>query len=434
MANKNKFSVLYKINLNIAVKGVECENFPVSASDIVSISLINNYDLSSYPIIRIRLFSDISVIQKLTKYPDNIYLSLNMLGNVYQMNNEDNKSPVPVGPASNIQFSLKGYIENKNIPTSIMDQYDHGLKKDDVLNIDKKVPIEIYCYNDTLINFMKQKAKSIFKSMSITTAIETMFRNQGIVKFSIDPLINQEKFNQLLLPNLTIMESLSFFDAMYGMYPKGAMVYGDIDKLYICNSDAYNGTKPLPIHVASFKNDSDMGGMREINYGYQMSTKAENVSVITETDIEKVLNGEKINDINLSTLNTTSTALSKIYKQSMPQQVGRVQRDIRATKLYLKNNFTSIETPDILHKSRNNYVSSMVAARITEKVTKVDVSGVGFDIGKMKINTRYNLIFDSPIRGLSMGDFYRPTTTIHVLTNLDSNLFIAQTTMNLCNN
>ena len=76
----------------------------------------------------------------------------------------------------------------------------------------------------------------------------------------------------------------------------------------------------------------------------------------------------------------------------------------------------------------------MFNARISERITRVDVSGVGFHIGKLKINSRYNLIFESPIRGMSINQFYRATTVSHVISNLSSDLFVAQTTMNLCSN
>jgi hypothetical protein len=93
-----------------------------------------------------------------------------------------------------------------------------------------------------------------------------------------------------------------------------------------------------------------------------------------------------------------------------------------------------ISVPDLLHKTKNKYIAETYNARVSERITKIDISGVGFDIGKLKINSRYNLIFESPIRGMNMNQLYRATTVSHVISNLDSNLFIAQTVMNLCSN
>ena len=423
-----KFSVLYKLSLFLQTKGEDGSVFRIPTADIVSIAMIHNYDTAMFPIIRVRLYSDLSTIEKLTQYPDQIYVSLNMTGNMYRMGDE-NKSPELVNGANNINFSLKGYIENKNTPTSTMDQYDHGLKKTSDLNINRKVPIDVYCYDAEKIHFMRKKAPSIFKETSLTTVIESMFRNQGIVDYTIEPMRNQNKFDQVLFPNLSISEALSYLDNKYGMYSKGAQVYGDLDGLTICSTDVENSTLPKPIHVEGFKNSSDMGGMRRINSQlYQMNTKAENVSVISETDIERVLNSETITSINVRDLDIQNETMVKLYPNMSKDMTTRVSSNSISMLL------DKISTPDILHKTLNQYIAESYAARVTERITRVDVSGVGFDIGKLNIRTRYNLIFDSPIRGMKMNQYYRATRVVHVISNLDSDLFIAQTTMSLCSN
>lgn len=433
MASANKkYSTLYKIGMTIKTNN-NTEVIRISSSDIVSISFINNYDTATFPIIRIRLYSDLTVMEKLIQYPDQIYVSLNMTGNIYMMNDDNTTSPTPVAAASNISFTLKAYIENKNTPTSIMDQYVHGIKKKTDLNNSVKVPIEMYCYDDQLIHFMRRKASSIFKDMSITSVIESIFRKQGIVNYDLEVLQNQDKYDQILIPNLDINETLSFFDTNYGLYMKGAQVYGDVDKLYICDSESDNGTKALPIYVDSYKSGSDMGGMRKQNTSYQMNTRAINVSVISETDIEKVLNSETVSAINVNNLAIENVSMVKLFPDTLKDSTKRISSSSDMDKYY-KISRSRISTPDILHKSINDHIAETYNARISERITKMDVSGVGFDIGKMKINSRYNVIFESPIRGMSVNQMYRATTVSHTISNLDSDLFIAQTVMNLCSN
>lgn len=432
--SNDAFSVLYKINVILKIDGAKSISQTIPCSDIVSLSVIHNFDTATFPIIRLRLYSDLSVMENLTSCPDGIRVCINLNANMYNMsNNENDKSPVPVGPASNLTFSLKGYIENKNTPTSVMDQYDHGIIKDQDLNVVRKVPIELYCYNDQQIHFMRSKAISIFKDMSLTTVIKTMFRNQGSVDLNIDPIENQNKWDQVIIPNLNINEALSFLETMYGLYPKGAQVYGDIDKMYISNSDVNNGINPFPIYVESYKSQSDMGGMRKYGSIYQMNTKAENVSVISETDIERVLNAENISSINVQSLEVDVSPMVKLFPDVGKEKIRRVLSTKDRDK-YISMLLDKIQVPDILHKSRSPYITSTYNARVSERITKVDLSGVGFDVGKLKINSRYNLIFDSPIRGMSINQSYRANTITHVFSNLDSDLFIAQTTMRLCSN
>lgn len=414
MKSTDRYSSLYKINIALIINKINVIN--ISSSDIVSMTFINNYDTMTFPIIRVRLYSDISVIQSITEYPNDIHIRGSLDGGIYRMNDDD-KSPIMVSSITNIPLSLKVYIENKNIPTSTMDQYIEGDKKETDLNNDVKVPIELYCYDENTIHHMKQKVPSIYKNMSILSILEDIFRRNNILNYHIDTLHNQNKFNQILIPNLNVSEALSFLDSQYGLYKKGTHVYGDIDKLYMCNTDVDNGTKPIPIYVAGYKNNTDMSGMKKTTNGYHMETMAGNISVISETDIERTLNSQNIIAINVDDLNVDTNQLSNLYNISGIDNVS-----------------DKITLPDILHKTTNPYITDERIARVDENITRIDVSGVGFDIGKIKINTRYNLIFESPIRGMRMNKYYRATYVCHVLSNLDSMLFVPQTTMNLCNN
>jgi hypothetical protein len=244
-----------------------------------------------------------------------------------------------------------------------------------------------------------------------------MLSRNDIYDLHIDPLHNQTKYNQVLIPNLNLLDSIAFFDQKYGMYKKGAQVYGDLDKLKICDTSVTNTTKPIPIYVESGKSNNDMTGMKYIGDNFQLTTMAGNVSVKTETDIERVLNSRHLADVNLITMEANIEEMTELYA---------------ATKDYAR--LKNIDTPNILHKSVNEYVASSYVARLNESITEVDVSGAGFDISRIKVNTRFNLVFATPIRGLNINKAYRPSYACHVLSNLDSNLFIAQTTMNLRTN
>ena len=371
----------------------------------------------TYPIIRVRLYSDISLIENLTEYPDDIHIRCNLDGGIYKIN-DDVKSPVLVNSSSSVSFAMKVYLENKNTPTSVADQYVDGIKKKGNLNESVKVPIELYCYNEKLMHFMKQQSKSIYKDTSVLTVLEDMFRRNGIYDFKIDPIHNQTRYDQILIPNLNIGNALSFFDIKYGLYQKGGQVFGEFDTMRVCNTDVDNGTTSLPIYVNSYKDNTDVSGMKKINKKFYMTTMAQSVSVLSETDVERVLNAPKIESINVNSLDVETVKLNKLF--GVP--------DIDGSSL------DHITAPYIIHKNVNKFIANTKAARLNERITRVDVSGTGFDISKMKIDTRYNLIFDSPMRSINMNQFYRATFVSHVLTNLDSNLFSAQTVMNLCSN
>lgn len=404
----DKYSVLYKTNI-IVVAGSEVIKIPTS--DIVSYSYICNYDTMTYPIFRVRLYTDLSNIQLICDKPDELYVNIDLNGNVYKMN--DNGSPTPVAAASSIQFNLKGYIENKNIPTSIMDQYKEGMKTTTDLNENIKYPLEIYCYDYDLIHKSKSTVPAIYKNMSLLTVIKDIFSRVQNKPLEIDELDNNTKYDQILIPGLDAIESLAYLEKLYGLHKKGTQVFGDIDKTYICSTDTNSAVNNvMPIYITSAKNNTDVSGLRKINNNvYRMFTLSSNASVLSESDIEKVINGSFASDIN--------------YKEGL--------LNIRYYDDKLKDG-ENILTPNIIHPYNNDFVSDMYAARVNERITRIDISGSGYDVFSMKINTRYNIIFESPIRGFDINRMYRASFAAHVFTNMDSDLFIAESTFNMNTN
>lgn len=412
---KDVYVTMYTPSLNLLVNN---ETINLSNSEIVSISFIHNYDTASYPIIRLRIYADLTKIQQICENPDSILVRGCLNGGIYKMNQNTENESTLVKAVKSINISLKAYIEMKNIPSSTYDQYEDGKKKESDLNVNIKSPLELYCYNEQLVHYMKKRANSIYKDTSIGTVLHDILQQANVYNAEIDPITNPKKYNQVLIPNMNIIQSISFIDYYYGLYKKGGMMYGDLDKLYIANTDVYNGTTPIPIYVESYKNNNDSSGMTRINNDYQFYIMAPNVSIRSESDIERVLHGPKLASINLMDMNDIDIVeLTNLFEE--------------IKSLSLSEN---IEIPNLLHKTQNKYIGTSYVARLDERITKVDVSGTGFDIMRITPKTRFNLIFASPIRGIKIDKQYRATFVCHVLSSTDSGKFIAQTTMNLCTN
>ena len=104
-----------------------------------------------------------------------------------------------------------------------------------------------------MIHAMSDQPQAVWKNMNLPTIINSMLSHVNVSDYHFDVPFNQKRYDQVIIPNLRMLESLSFFDMVYGLYPKGGMVFGSIDKLYICNLDINNNTSPIPIYVRSYK-------------------------------------------------------------------------------------------------------------------------------------------------------------------------------------
>jgi hypothetical protein len=360
------------------------------------------------------------------EYPHDISINMNLDGGIYKMaeQTDESKSPQLVRASKSINISMQGYIEKKNAPSSKFDDYENGIKKNNSLNTSVKVPIELYGYNELLTHKMRQRVHSVYKDLSLQTTLENCFRKNSILDFEIETIQNAKKWDQILIPNLSCRDAVIFLDTQYGLYDKGGLIFGDWDGIKVCSSNVDNGKKTIPIYVDSKDSNSDMSGMQKYGDTFMMVTQAPNVNVLTETDIERVFNSYYVDDINLDTHEVNIGTLKKLYSSDYGSRLAI--RTIDRTK--------ELAIPDILHKSSSPYVVNTYIARLIENVTRVDVSGAGFDIAQFTVDNRFNLIFKSPIRGVDMNTRYRARYVNHVLGNIDSDLFSPTTTLSLCSN
>lgn len=409
------YSTMYKLSVALIIND---HIIDLPASDVISIAMVHRYDTATYPIIRFRIQADLSVVQEINESPDNLQIKGNLDAGVYKMN-QDTKETTLVAPATSISLQMKGYIENKNIPTSKIETYqvDTSNSGDPLLNASKKIQFEIYGYNDKQIHQMRQRAQSIYRNVSLETVIQDIFRRCGVMDIQMDPIENQKRYDQILIPNLSAIDAFSYFDRYYGIYTYGGLLYGDIDKMYLCSTIANNGTLTVPIYVKGDKQNTDISGMFYTDAGYKMQTTTPSVSVISETDIERILNPEIMSDVNIMTLISNHTPLTRLFDTT--------DIDTVANK---------IEQTNILHKMDRTNISIQQAARLNEQITRIDLSGSGFDVGLFHPNTRFNIVFETPIRGMNISDAYRAKYIINVFTNTTGDLMTATTTMQLCTN
>lgn len=406
-----KYSTLYNVNLSLTYNKKNVINIPTS--DIVSIAIINNYDSMTFPMIRIRLYSDISIMQQISEFTDDIIVRGNIDGCIYRMPEDRESSPQRIKPTPSMSFKgLKAYIRQKNIATSSFDQFIQGVRRETDLNNQTKVPIELLCYDEHVVSNMILQTPSIYKNVSLEYVLRFIFDRVNIPIKQFDVVENHTKYPQLIIPNLEVIDSISFLDNFYGLYKKGGQLYNDLDGSYIVNTDAIN-TKPLPIHIRSATSNDDMSGLRKFGDQYMMGTMSKNVSIMSESDLQKVVQPNKLTAVDIKDFKIQSTNMTDMFKDTKQ---------------------TDWKQYTITHASQNPFLTEMYNARVKEKSTIISVSGNGFEISIFKVNSRFNLIWESPIRGHNINDVYRPVFINHVFTNLDSKLFIVESTMNLVTN
>lgn len=392
----------------------------LSADDVVSISIQQDYDTSLFPMIRVRLYTDITTLTYINENPKNLDITMSNTGMIYELNQDGTRSNKAIC-GGNIKIyeniRLRCYIDSKNSPYTKYDNYQQGIKKDDSLNTTSKVPITLYCYDDETIRNSKRKVPSIYKNTTLFEAINHMASTCDI-NLTIWPFDNNEKFDQILIPNLSFVDAIAYLDSYYGLYESGGALSTHINSgiMVLSKLDRnYNVSPPQLIRVTSYKSgDSYSGPWFNNNSLYGVMTPDTSVSIKSATDIEQTINARIFSSINVDNFNVETSTLDETFE---------------------KSTYSNITTPDLIHKTKNKFLTSMYKTLVEEKNTQIDISFNGVyidDFGLYNSYDRFSLSFDNAPRGIDINRFYRPRKITHVFTNVGSGLFSGQTTLQLC--
>ena len=85
----DKYTSLFEINTYI-YNGKE-RGIMLSNDDIISLSIIHDYDHAFFPIIRLRLYIDLPKFAYINEDPNNILVSMVLSGDVYGINEESSE-------------------------------------------------------------------------------------------------------------------------------------------------------------------------------------------------------------------------------------------------------------------------------------------------------------------------------------------------------
>jgi hypothetical protein len=417
---KNMYTTLCEFQISL------CNNISspliLSKDDVVSIAVQQDFDKSMFPMIRVRLYTDITTLTYINENPKNLDITISNVANVYELNQDGSRDDKIIEAGSVGIYTdkrLRCYIESKNAPYTKFDNYQQGIKKDNSLNTTTKVPITLYCYDDETIRNTKRKVPSIYKNTTLHEVVNYMATSCDI-QLDIIPFDNNERFDQILIPNLSFIDAIAYLDSYYGLYETGGMLSVDVKtgRMILSGLNAIDDKHYCGILVRSYKSGDTYSGLwlpgSQTTGNSFIATPDTSVVVKSITDIEQTINSKVFSSINVNDFNVESSSLNETYENST---------------------YSNITTPDLIHKTKNKFLTSMYKTLVEEKNTQIDVAVNGVYVPIWRLFSAYDrfvLSFDNTPRAININRVYRPMRVTDVFTNIGSGLFSGQTTIQLC--
>ena len=416
MANTDKVLMCKYVPYSL-VFAKDKESMQMDPSNILSIEKLDDYEFNLRSILKISLRVDVRKKLWLLKNKRDIVckFELDMLGQDSDAENyiTGNESVI------NGEFSIYFNDQDEAIDTSTLEQSlaknegnDYAASNTNTESyFESQNTLDVYLMNKRLLNASTKTCNRIYSNGTMQQFVGDILTSSKHKNVLMSPFENSKQYSELLLPALPAFKSLIYLDEYYGFYKTGPLIYYDVDKLYILNT---NGKL-----TAKCKNEYP-----------------ETTFLIRETSQATPGNGmirkqnESVYYINIPETNVSPQQTSVAKNAELGSEAKIVVSDDvtinieDADQSYMDQRNEYIK---YIKKDDNQYAANIIKARMEENDCIMYITGNNFDIRAFTPNKVFQLVFDEASKQKKYGKKkYRLVYAYHYL-NLESMEYMSAT-------
>lgn len=260
--------------------------------------------------------------------------------------------------------------------------------------------LDIYLFDQKLLNASNRTYNDAFTEDTLQFCVGKLLTKTKHDRIVMSRFENDEIYQELLVPALPAYKALIYLDQYYGFYKTGAVIYYDVDKLYILNS---NGK-------ITAKQDGEW---------------AETTIMVTQLDSSSPGNGmirkegEKRFYISINEMNINPQQPSIADNNSYGSEAKIVVTDDITIDIASSNqSYIDQRNERIAYtkKDSNKFIANITKARMEENECILYINGDNLDINAFTPNKEYQVIFEETSKMEKYGKYkYRLAYAYHYL-------------------
>jgi len=349
----------------------EKEKYVLPNTRISNINILNRYLSNAFPIFNINLVLESSIYYKILKNKNTVKFKLRM--QKYEINEMGERSSY-YSDFINDTFSLILDDDDNDLEEKLRNQiYSDGDENELNATINN---IELYFFKSSLIKRTKEKMNCVLRDATVTNAIAYMCTRSSINNVLMSPIENKTMYKQLIIPPLTLTQSLKYLDAYYGLYKRGSLIYFDLNYTYILNfkseCTAYQKNEKKNTYIII----PEYGGIMTKQVG---SVKKYN----NNTDNYIVINSETMKILNESISNDIIVGNDVTF-------ISYNNDDVKFTK----SDNDAVQNSIIENLGLNEYYLSEYDAQLKSKEVKIVLNMVDIDLSAIEPNKKFIIEFE----------------------------------------
>ena len=402
----------YKVPMMIfMLKNIKIEMDP---SNIISIEKIDDYEQNIRSIIKVRLRIDMNKKIWLLKNKRDVRCKFEL--DKFGMDTEVEKNVLGDEIIWNNEFAIYFSDEDEAIDIKSLesrekvnlDKTNEKLSTEDYFESENM--LDIYLFEPSLLESSNKIFNEIFSNTILQNAIARMLTATKHKKVLMSKIENDTQYNELLIPANPLYKCLIYLDQYYGFYRKGAIIYYDVDTLYIINPNGKNTAK----RKKEFP---------EVNFLINRTDEAHPGNGLT------IKQKEKKYYVNLSELDIIPKKFSELKNETQGSKVKVVLIDdikIKEKEAKQSRSTQSNEMIKYLSSANSKYTDTIITARMEENECIMYISADNLDLSIFTPNKEFKLIFTETLKQQKYGkDRYRLAYAYHFIQKESTNYMIS---------
>ena len=383
------------------------ETLTMDPSNILSIEKVDDYEYNLRSILKISLRMDIRKKLWLLKNKRSIMCKFEL--DIIGQNSEADSYVTNNESVINGEFSIYFNDQDESIDTVAMEQGISGngnSNEESTSNIstesyfDSENIIDVYLMNSKLLNASMKMCNRIYSSGTLQQFVGEILTSSKHKNVLMSRFENFNQYKEMIVPSLPAYKALIYLDQYYGFYKTGALIYYDIDKLYILNTNGKSSTickKEYPettFMIRETSNCTPGNGMvrKQQESVYYINIPETNFSP-QQTSIAK--NAELGSEAKIVVTDDTTIDIEDADQTYMDQR-----------NQYIK----------YIKKDDNQFTASILKARMEENDCIAYLTGDNFDMRAFTPNKIFQLIFDDTAKQNKYGKHkYRLVYAYHYI-------------------
>lgn len=382
------------------------ERLETDASNIMSIEKLDDYEFNLRSILKVTLRLDIRKKMWIMRHKRDILckFEFNKIGIDTDIE-EPITSPEMIW---NEEFGIYFSDEDEAVDVTVLEQRlaqndgeEFNMNRIDTESyFESQNLLDVYLFNQKLLNASNKTVNMVFTKNTMQQFVGRILTETKHPKVLMSKFENDEVYTELLLPANPAYKALIYLDQYFGFYKKGALIYYDVDILYIINSNGKLTAK------------------REEEW-------PETTVVVTNLEMSTPGNGmirkgqEKVFYVSVPDMNVNPQKFSMTRNEELGSEAKIVVTDDITIDIgQADQSFVNQRNEYITYqrKEDNKYSSSILKTRMEENECILYISGDNFDLTAFTPNKIFQVIFHDVTKQQKYGKYkYRLAYAYHLI-------------------